>query len=528
VILISSNMPLKKEQFFVSQDDLQKAVDVDDSQGRECPINMNFTESGYLSKDTGCSLHGATETSLAHSPFYYKKKDGTSYIIRVLGTKLQTYNTTTKLWADTASSPTFTAGAYMGYVVYENNLWMGNAVESIYKWDGTTFTAYASSPKGNNLEIFEDRLFVSGVTTEPLSLYYSKVADPTDFTVSSTAGGVVKPLGTDFIQTQENYYGQLLIFKKESIWKLTFVYDSVVALFVPKLELQSGNYGACSRKAVTWVENDIWFFTGREVRSIGYKDQQTGILGINNSVISEQIKETLYTIAQSDYSKVATFYHNRRYYLSVPLTSGGQNDTTFVCHLLYKSTWTKYESRIKSSTTDYMAIDGIVYSAKSVTPYGVIKWDETLLNDNSVAIAAEVTFKKIEDNDFNKYVLYRYLDLMFKNLEGRMNITVLYDAYDLRSTKTKTFYIGQPLEDMNSTTGEVVFGQNLYGDGFGEDLTGSPFEKKRVSFLVKAQTITIRIGNSSLSETFTVCQYILSGFKEPRKLAKPANIISMR
>lgn len=316
---------------------------------------------------------------------------------------------------------------------------------------------------------------------------------------------MVKPLGTDYIQTQENYYGQLLIFKKESIWKLTFVYDSVVALFVPKLELQSGNYGACSRLAVTWVENDIWFFTGREVRSIGYKDQQTGILGVNNSVISDQIKQTLYTIASSDYSKIVAFYNNRRFYLAVPLTSGGENDTVFVCHLLYKSSWTKYNSRIKANVGDVMIVDNIVYTGKSVTPYGTIKWDDTLLNDNSVAISCSVTFQKIEDNDFNKYIMYRYLDLMFKNLQGRMVLNILIDAYDLRSTKTKTFYVGQQLEDMNSTTGEVPYGQDLYGDGFGEDIVGSPFQKKRVSFLVKAQTITIQLANSSLSETFTVC-----------------------
>lgn len=521
-------MSLKKENFLVQQNDMQKAVDIDDSAGRSVPINMNFTQSSYISKDTGCSLHGATETSLAHSPFYYKKKDGTSYIIRVLGTKLQTYNTTTSLWADTASSPTFTAGAYMGYVVYENNLWMGNAVESIYKWDGTTFTAYASSPKGNNLEIFEDRLFISGVTAEPLSLYYSKTADPTDFTISGVlAGGVVKPLGTDYIMTQENYYGQLLIFKNKSIWKFTFVYDTTAAGFIPKLELQSGNYGACSRKAVSWVENDIWFFTGREVRAIGYKDQQTGVLGINQSVISDQIKETLYTIAVSDYSKITTFYYNRRFYLAVPMSSGGENDTIFVCHLLYGSAWTKYNSRIKASATDFMEVDGIIYSAKSVTPYGILKWDETLKNDNGVAISASVVFKKIEDNDFNRYATYRYLDLMFKNLEGRMVISIYIDAYDLRSTKSKTFYIGQPLEDMNSTTGQVPFGQNLFADGFGEDITGSPFEKKRVSFLAKAQTITLGLANSSLSETFTVCAYNFSGFKQSRKLAKPANIISV-
>jgi hypothetical protein len=520
-------MPLQKDQFQVIQNDLQKAVDVDDSAGRSCPVNMNFTESGYLSKDTGCSLYGATETTDCHSPFYYKKKSGTSYTIRINGTKMQTYNTTTGLWADTASSPTFTADAKMGYIVYEDNLWFGNAVEALYKWDGTTFTAYASNPKGNILEVFEDRLFITGVTAEPLTVYYSKIADFTDFTVSSTAGGVLKPLGTDSATALENYYGQLLIFKKESIWKVTFIYDSVVALFVPKLELQSGNYGACSRKAVAWVENDLWFFTGREVRAIGFKDQQTGVLGVNSSVISDQIKDTLYTIDVSDYSKIAVFYNNRRFYLAVPLVSGGANDTTFVCHLLYKNTWTKYNSRIKASAADFLKVDGVVYSTKSVTPFGVLKWDETLLNDNGVAVSCEVIFKKIEDDDFNRFAMYRYLDIMFKDLSATLTVSIKYDAYDLRSVKTKKFYIGLPIEDMDNALGEIDTGQALVADAFGEDVDSSPFLKNRISMLVKAQTITIGLTNAYADQTFTVAQFTLSGFKEARKLFKPANIISV-
>lgn len=520
-------MPLNKTNFIVTQNNLQEAVDVDDSRGRSVPTNMNFVESGFLSKDTGTSLYGATETVLAHSHFHYKKKDGTSYRLRIKGTKMQTYNTTTNLWADTASSPTFTAGAKMGYVVYDNVLWFGNAVEDMYKFDGTTFTNYASNPKGNNLEVFEDRLFVSGVTAEPLTLYYSKIADFTNFTISSTEGGIVKPLGTDFIFGQKNYYGQLLIFKNKSIWKLTFVYDSILNLFVPKLELQSGNYGVCSRTAIAWVENDIWFFTGREVRSIGYKDQQTGILGINNSIISDQIKETLYTIAVSDYSKVVAFYNNRRFYLAVPLVSGQENDTIFVCHLLYKSTWTRYNDRIKASSSDFVEMDGVVYSGKSVTPYGTIKWDETLLNDNSAAISCEVIFKKVEDNDFNLFATYRYLDLMFKDLTATISVGVKYDANDLRQVKTKTFYIGLPLEDEDNALGEIDSGQALVGDAFGEDVDSAPFLKNRISMLVKAQTITISLANDKVDQTFTIAQYVLSGFKQGRKLFKPSGIISI-
>lgn len=596
-------MPIKKQTFTRVVEDLQKAVDVDDSRGRSCPINMNFIEEGYLSKDTGCSIFGDVQSSRMSNVFHYKKKSGTSYIIGVSGNVLKKYNTTTSVWDDistigtctmtiatpcvvtktghglvagsrvsfstTGALPTgitagtgyyvlasgltaddfqisatsggtaidtsgtqsgthtlsryYTTDSNFRYIVYDDNLYGGNAYENYFKWDGTTFTEYASAPKGNILEIFEDRMFVSGVIAEPLSIYYSDVGAPTTFGGTS----VLKPIGTDSVTAMENYYGQLLIFKQESIWKLTFVYDSITSLYIPKLEVQSGNYGACSRRSVSWVENDLWFFTGREIRSIGYKDQQIGILGINQSVISDQIKETLYTIDKTLYPKISTFYNNRRFYLSVPLDSQ-ENDTIFVCHLLYGTNWTKYSSRIKASAYDFMSIDNVVYSSKSIAPYGVLKWDDALLNDNGVAISSSVFFRKEEDKDFNRFITYRYLDLMFKNLNGKMTVTLQYDAYDLRSSKAKTFYIGQGLEDMNATMGEVPFGQKLYGDGFGEDVTASPFEKKRVSFLIKAQTVTIGLSNNSVSETFTVCQYALQGWSEVRKLFKPAGIVSIK
>ena len=514
-------MPVKKSPFIDIYDDLSKVIDVDDNRGRSVPTNMNFIEEGFLTKDTGCDYEGDTDvTTESHSPFNYKKKDGTEYKLRVQGTKLQVFNTSTNIYDDL--SPTFTADARFGYIVYDNDLYLCNAVESLYKWDGSTFTEYATAPKGNILEIFEDRLFVTGVTAEPLTIYYSNVGDPTTFTGTD----ILKPLGTDSATGLENYYGTLLIFKQDSIWKLTFIYDQVVSLFVPKLEIQSGNYGACSRKAYTWVENDIWFFTGREVRSIGYQDQQIGILGINNAVISEQIKETIYNLTVANYSEVVVFYHDRRFYLSFPLTES-YNDTTFVCHTLHNNNWTKYTDRIKAQSQDFMEIDGEIYSATSATPFGILKWDDSELNDNDAAISCEVFFDRFEDKDFNSFKFYRYLDLMFKDLQARVTVTVKEDANDERYEKTKTFIVGSDTVGELGALGETQVGMNIYGDSYGFTQESSPFQKRKVSFLAKCQAITIGMGNSNAGETFTISQFALSGHKKERKMFKASNIVSV-
>jgi len=592
-------MGFDKQIFTIEQDDLAKIIDVDDSVGRSVPINMNFIQEGYLSKDTGYELFGSVDTELRHSLFHFKKKNGISYILSGKGTKLQSYNhkrvftavnatdimtsvahgmandtpvyvqstltlptgliantiyyvintatdtfqlstsvggsaidystdgtgtlyvfRVTPAWEDL--SPTFTAGAEFGFSAYNDELWLCNGVEDYRKWDGMTFTDYASAPKGNILEVFEDRMFVAGVSAEPLTTYYSNVGAPQTFTGTD----LIKPLGTDSITNMKNYYGTMMLFKQDSIWKITFIYDQIAAAFVPKLESQSGTYGACSRKAVSWVENDLWFFTGREVRAIGFVDRQIGVFGINSSVISEPIKDTLQKISVSNYSKIVTFYSNRRFYLGVPLSSTTVN-VLFVCHTLYNNAWTKYTERDKSQVNDFMVIDEVLYTTKNIVDnYGVIKWTNSL-NDLSTAISSEVFFRRLEDAEFTRFRTYRYLDLLFKDLEGIVSGTLRSEASDTASEKTKSFSLGNITENEENTLGEVPFGNSLVADAFGDAGLVSPFIKRRVSFLSKNQAILVGLRNSALNETFTICKFNLIGFEQPKKQMSSRKIISL-
>ena len=504
-----------------------EAIDVDDSKGRSVPINMNFIETGYLTKDTGFSLLGATETTEIHSLFYFERKDGTNHFIRAKGTKIQKLNTTTNLWEDTTK--TITAGAKFAYIVDSaaDILYASNTIDTVWKYDGTTFTDMANIPKGNILEIFESRLYVSGVTAEPRTIYYSNIGSANFGTFTGT--DIFKPLGVDKVTSLKNYYGYLLVFKERSIWRVRQEWNTVTSVWDVKQELQSGTYGACSRNSVFWVENDLWFFTGKEVRAFGFKDQQTGVMGMNESVISEPIKETLKLVPESNYPNIICSYANRRFYLGVSIdTNLSTNNTVFVCHTLYNNAWTKYTGRDKSLASEIYPIRDTIYSLKNTTPYATLKWNDSILNDNNVAITSSVTFKKVEDKDFNLYNVYRYLDLMLKNLLGKIEVTVYGDKSDIRTYKSKTFYVGEDAEDMDGSLGETPFGNMWVADSYGEDVQVSPFVKRRVSFLTKAQSLTIKLLNNELEGEFTIAQFALYGSKQPKKEFAPSGIVSIK
>lgn len=132
----------------------------------------------------------------------------------------------------------------------------------------------------------------------------------------------------------------------------------------------------------------------------------------------------------------------------------------------------------------------------------VINWALSSLT-NVFPINSSVTFRRVEDKEITRFNLYRYLDVLFKDLDGYVTVTLVEEKNDLSYSKSKQFLVGN--------TGTTV----------------SPFVKKRISMLSKNQAILIGFSNNKLNETFTVCQYSLTGFKEPRKLYKLSKIISI-
>jgi hypothetical protein len=120
------------------------------------------------------------------------------------------------------------------------------------------------------------------------------------------------------------------------------------------------------------------------------------------------------------------------------------------------------------------------------------------------AVNSSVFFKRIEDDVFNSFRFYRYLDILFKDLDGYVTVTVRDEREDNTSEKTKTFSVG------NTVSGTV-----------------SPFQKKRISFLIKNQAVIIGVSNASIGETFSIAKFILTGHKKPTKMFSPSKIQSV-
>lgn len=421
------------------------------------------------------------------------------------------------------SAYVFDTSALMGYVQYSDVLYLGNGVNDFATFDGTTLKFYPGKPRGNIYEAFEDRIFMSGTLRDPLAVYYSDINAPTTYQTTS----VINLLGPDIVTGLVNYHGNLVIFKRNTVWKVSFVYEPLAAAYILKPDLINGGYGCASKQGYAWVEDQIWFFTGQDVRSVGLKDQQFGVLGVDATSLSEDIKETLKVINQSKLTDAKVFYNNHVFYLSVASGGSSYNDKIYCSHLLYSNKWTKYTGRIKNSVSDFIEVDDIIYSASGDVTGRIYKWSTSEYFDSGASYACYVTFRKYESKDFSQRKIWRNCDLQFQNLEAICDITIYADDFDARTFKGKSFSVGSQLENEENSLGEVDWGESLWGDAFGESISATSFVNRRISFLSKSQDIQIKVGNSVGGEKFTITQYALVGYIQPRNQYAPDKIITI-
>ena len=205
---------------------------------------------------------------------------------------------------------------------------------------------YPAAPKGNILMVMNTRMFVSGVASSTQALFYSKIADATDFTFTSprTAGdgGIINmPEGGGGITGLAQDEGALYAFKRNMIKSVIFSTDEndlPTIKPVKPYDNKSQTVGAVSSKAIFAGGNGIFFITpNNEIMHLArleYIDYP------QVKPISDSIKPTVDTI---DFSNASGIYWKNKAYFSVKQNSNSvQNDVI----LVYDTTRDSWESPI--------------------------------------------------------------------------------------------------------------------------------------------------------------------------------------
>jgi len=151
--------------------------------------NVVLDERGGISKRLGSrsgGTFGASGDRAISMYTYYRGNNPPQVIMQTsAGTLYYTTDPTasTIVWTQIATG--LSTVAPFSFETFAGNCYFTNGVDSYAKWDGTTYTALASAPKGKYIRLWKDTMFVSGVTGLLDRVYESAAGDAETWPVAS-------------------------------------------------------------------------------------------------------------------------------------------------------------------------------------------------------------------------------------------------------------------------------------------------------------------------------------------------------
>lgn len=163
---------------------------------------------------------------------------------------------------------TGTIGAHWDFTDSQGYLYGANTSNhEIWRYDGASVTYFPSTPKGTQVEFTVDRLVISGTTANPMRLHFSKLVDPTLFTVGNNSED---PWTEDLNFPGEKVYALRWIGDRLLIWTdsaFGFWYGS--DQFNSVLEIISNTVGTQQPDSIIFDEG-IVYWQGQDNHFYGY------------------------------------------------------------------------------------------------------------------------------------------------------------------------------------------------------------------------------------------------------------------
>lgn len=191
----------------------------------------------------------------------YRSPAGTNYVIYSSSTN--TYALDLSTGVPQSITSTFGASAC---VQYDNKIFLVAPVGSANpggSWNGTTFTAIPTMPKGNSACIYKERMFIGNGANGASTLYFSSAADPGAAWNSADFLFVNKGDG-ESLNDIRTFNNVIVIFKESSTY--IFAYDSAPTRGT--VQLVSATVGVKYQGCVVDYENSMFVLDDNKVYQV--------------------------------------------------------------------------------------------------------------------------------------------------------------------------------------------------------------------------------------------------------------------
>ncbi len=311
-------------------------------------VNMYYNRRGALETRRGVSEFGDNVGVPPFTSLFFFQNDetGARYLIGAAGEDMYKYVEGTDSWASIKTGlDEFEADGVTrtkwSFAVYKNIIYMCDGVNNYAKWDGTTYTEYAGTPKFRYIQYMWDRIFGAGVDATPNTLYYTSAAAAE----ANNPANVVVVWGDELgrINTLKELGSFICAGKTAKIYAINVATPSATPI-----ESASGMQ---SHRSVQEVEWSVVFFNEFGIDTLKQKTAVSGTQALWTAVLSEKVRELFANVQPENYKTNASLYAPllNNYYFSFDANNEGVTDT----HLVYTSLFGSFTRYSIPSVNDY-------------------------------------------------------------------------------------------------------------------------------------------------------------------------------
>ena len=375
-------------------------------------------------------------------------------------------------------------------VVYGYGGYSGNTIKTEYGSGGRGTSSPSNGINGIVIIRYTTSDFCTCTggtkTTDGLDTIHTFTADDT-FNLIFSSTEIVE----DITYTSVKANGTVYSGGGATISQRGFVYNtSPNPIITNSKYIVSGTIGTFSASITNLTPNTTYYLRSYVIDEFGlisYGDQVTfSTLSVPNNTFAKDINAI-----EGDIYAVRAYIGGTTGTVKISLGSTGYNET-FSAGAGYVTIQGIYSGLTGLSFEASITFNGYVDDISWVRIVGSTLVDWTLDSiTNVLPINSQVIFRRIEDKDFNKFRIYRYLNVQFKDLDAYVTVMLKKESNEHLTESTKQFLVS------NDST------------------TVLPFSNKKISMLAKNQAIRIGLSHNRLNETFTVCQFVIKGYDQP-------------
>jgi len=339
----------------------------------------------------------------------------TSYLLAATAAAVYYWNTSTEAW--TALGTGYSSGDwdFLNYQISATDvIIMGNGVDVMKKWDGTTFASLGGTPPvAKSISIHAERLWATGVKAYPNTVYYSDDLNPENWTGGEDAAGEI------YLPTWDGgvcigvstIFSDLVIFKTNNIYRVVGTYPSVYEV----KEVYS-SVGAIAERSIVSGGDKAFFLS---------KDGLYYYNGVSAyPLLGDMAKDIV--INPSYASQAVSIVYKNKLYCAFPEGTSTTNNAVFVYDLLNKNlmVWRGL------AVSDFMEYeDDLLFT--NATGY-VNHFDKDATTFDGTAISA---FWETPWQDLDAYRVTKTTDELYFYASGHgvLRVDVTFDG----KTKTK-------------------------------------------------------------------------------------------